>query len=82
MAVECGYWVICDEYVTGPYTFERAERKAEEIARLAASGERHACHLEHHVVASATEPTPTWKQALAEDLDGAAAHLAGHRERF
>ncbi len=74
MAATRDNWVVCDEYTAGPFTPEQAERKAQAIADYATSGERHACHLEHRIVASATEPVPPWKRALESD------RLTGHAE--
>jgi hypothetical protein len=64
MAAARDSWVTCDEYAAGPFTPEVAERKAGEIARSAAAGEPHACHLGHRIVTSDVAPVPAWKRAL------------------
>ena len=56
------YWVTCEEYTAGPFTPERAERMAVQIAEYAEHDLPHACRLEHRVVASDAAPVPPWKR--------------------
>lgn len=64
MAARRNSWVTCEEYTAGPFTPEGAESQAADIARRAAAGEPHACHLGHRIVTSDVAPVPAWKRDL------------------
>ena len=53
------HWVVCDDYVRGPYSATRAGLVA---------GRKTGCPLDHRVVESATKPVPAWQ--AGDDGDG------------
>jgi hypothetical protein len=52
-------WVVCDEYVRGPFTKARAEQ----VAAQPLAG-KWACELEHRVVQAERKPEPAWRARL------------------
>jgi hypothetical protein len=48
-------WVVCDEYVAGPFTQARAEHELDETTRLAERF-RLGCRNEHTIEISDTKP--------------------------